>query len=54
MEFKKKLAIPKNEVPENSSMARNMKEIKELGQQMDEMLTNKELKKQGLVADPQQ
>ncbi|MGN1385946.1 MAG: hypothetical protein ACI4XS_05010 [Bacillus sp. (in: firmicutes)] len=54
MIFNEKMAIAKNEVPESGSMARNWQEVKELGKQMDEMLTNKELKKQGLKSDPQQ
>ena len=51
LDFKK--ALPKDAVPENSSMARNMEEMKELGEQMEKMLTAPELKKkQGLQADP--
>lgn len=55
MNYNKKMVIAKNAVPDNSSMARNWQEVKELGRQMDEMLTDKELEgKQGLKSDPQQ
>ncbi len=55
MEFNKRMAIAKNNVPENSSMARNMVEVKELGREMERMLTNKEIKeKQKLDPDPKQ
>ena len=55
MEFNKRMAIAKNDVPENSSMAKNMAEVKELGREMERMLTNKELKEQQkLDSDPKQ
>lgn len=37
----------KEEVPENSSMAPDMKEMKNLGKQMENLRTNEELKEWG-------
>ena len=55
MEFNQKKAIAKNDVPENSSMAKDMEEVKELGREMERMLTNKEIKEvQKLESDPKQ
>ncbi|WP_409304433.1 hypothetical protein [Peribacillus sp. SCS-155] len=36
--------VKKNEVPENSSMASNLEEMKDLGKQMENLRTNEELK----------
>ncbi|WP_409291621.1 hypothetical protein [Peribacillus sp. SCS-37] len=41
-------------IPENSSMARNMDEMKILGSQMDNMRTNEELGRRGRHPDPVQ
>ncbi|GIP40054.1 hypothetical protein J31TS4_33340 [Paenibacillus sp. J31TS4] len=38
----------------NGSMAPDLEEMRELGQDMDGMSTNSTLKKEGLVSDPQQ
>lgn len=55
MEFNKKKAMSKNDVPENSSMAKDLAEVKELGREMDKMLTNREIKDgQELDSDPKQ
>lgn len=55
MNFNKKKAIPRYAVPENSSMAKDMAEVKELGREMEKMQTNKELKEeQQLDSDPKQ
>lgn len=55
MEYINKKSSEKNDVPENSSMAKNMEEVKELGREMDRMLTNKELKEEkDLDSDPKQ
>lgn len=55
MEYINKKASEKNDVPENSSMAKNMEEVKELGREMNRMLTNKELKEEkDLDSDPKQ
>ncbi len=45
----------KEKVPENSSMAKNMKEMKVLGKEMDRMKTGKELEQEtGKMSDPLQ
>lgn len=45
----------KESVPENSSMAKDLEEVKELGKQMEQMSTNKELKEEkDLFSDPVQ
>jgi hypothetical protein len=44
----------KNGVAQNSSMAEDMKEMKELGKQVEQMKTNEELKKENKTPDPQQ
>jgi hypothetical protein len=36
--------IKRDHVPENSSMARNMEEMKDLGKQMEHLRTNEELR----------
>ncbi|WP_409295003.1 hypothetical protein V1498_17470 [Peribacillus sp. SCS-26] len=41
-------------IPENSSMARNMDEMKILGSQMENMRTNEELSRRGRHPDPVQ
>ncbi|WP_170110139.1 hypothetical protein [Peribacillus acanthi] len=47
--------IKKEKVPENSSMAKNMEEMKELGKEMERMKTEKELEKEtGKNSDPDQ
>ncbi|MGM9922715.1 MAG: hypothetical protein ACI35R_00520 [Bacillus sp. (in: firmicutes)] len=46
--------INKEEAPENGSMANNLEEVKILGEQMDRMNTNQELKEKGLQPDPAQ
>ncbi|WP_377891497.1 hypothetical protein [Alkalihalobacillus sp. R86527] len=40
--------------PENSSMAMDEKEMKELGKEMEELETNQELKENGRRPDPVQ
>ncbi|MFC7391600.1 hypothetical protein [Scopulibacillus cellulosilyticus] len=40
--------------PENSSMARNFKEVKELGKEMEKMKTNSEIIDKGKQPDPVQ
>ncbi len=50
-----KKALNHDNVPDNSSMARNMEEMADLGKQMDKMSTNKELKEdRNLSSDPLQ
>jgi hypothetical protein len=45
----------KEKVPENSSMAKNLEEMKELGKQMERMKTSKELEEEtGKKSDPVQ
>lgn len=50
----KEKVIHKDYVPENSSMAKNLEEVKALGQQMEQMNTNQELQEMGLQPDPMQ
>ncbi|WP_169891233.1 hypothetical protein [Litchfieldia alkalitelluris] len=40
--------------PKNSSMTRNEEEIKQHGKEMEQLKTNKEIKKDGKVPDPKQ
>lgn len=44
----------KNDVAQNSSMAEDMKEMKNLGKEVEQMKTNEELKKDNKIPDPQQ
>ncbi len=44
----------KNDVAQNSSMAEDMKEMKNLGKEVEQMKTNDELKKDNKIPDPQQ
>ncbi len=44
----------KNVVAQNSSMAEDMKEMKNLGKEIEQMKTNEELKKENKIPDPQQ
>ncbi|MFC0476342.1 hypothetical protein ACFFHF_14080 [Robertmurraya beringensis] len=44
----------KNDVAQNSSMAEDMKEMKNLGKEVEQMKTNAELKKDNKIPDPQQ
>jgi hypothetical protein len=44
----------KNDVAQNSSMAQDMKEMKNLGKEVEQMKTNEELKKDNKIPDPQQ
>lgn len=44
----------KNDVAQNSSMAEDMKEMKDLGKQIEQMKTNEELRKENKTPDPQQ
>lgn len=44
----------KNVVAQNSSMAEDMKEMKNLGKEIEQMKTNEELKKEDKIPDPQQ
>ncbi|MCM3603599.1 hypothetical protein M3175_23170 [Robertmurraya korlensis] len=44
----------KNDVAQNSSMAEDMKEMKNLGKEVEQMKTNEELKKDNQIPDPQQ
>ncbi|OIK12102.1 hypothetical protein BIV59_09970 [Bacillus sp. MUM 13] len=39
--------VKKDYVPENSSMAQNLEEMKDLGKQMEHLRTNEELKEWG-------
>lgn len=48
----KKTQIAKNDVPQNSSMAENMEEMKNLGKQVEQMKTNEELKEENKTPDP--
>ncbi|AYA74922.1 hypothetical protein DOE78_05420 [Bacillus sp. Y1] len=41
-------------VAQNSSMAEDMKEMKNLGKEIEQMKTNEELKKENKIPDPQQ
>ncbi|WP_195892918.1 hypothetical protein [Bacillus massiliigorillae] len=50
----RKRMVHKDYVPENSSMAKNLEEVKALGQQMEHMNTNQELQRKGLEPDPMQ
>lgn len=44
----------KNDVAQNSSMAEDMKEMKNLGKEVEQMKTDEELKKVNKVQDPLQ
>ncbi|MGI8387468.1 hypothetical protein [Robertmurraya sp. P23] len=44
----------KNVVAQNSSMAEDMKEMKNLGKEIEQMKTNEEFKKENKIPDPQQ
>lgn len=44
----------KNDVAQNSSMAEDMKEMKNLGKEVEQMKTDEELKKDNKVQDPLQ
>ncbi|MGA9289809.1 MAG: hypothetical protein WBV93_15860 [Anaerobacillus sp.] len=44
----------RKEKPENSSMAMNEKEMKDLGKEMEEMETNDQIKKKDRTPDPVQ
>lgn len=44
----------KNDFARNSSMAEDMKEMKNLGKEVEQMKTNDELKKDNKIPDPQQ
>ncbi|MCA0989236.1 hypothetical protein [Guptibacillus algicola] len=44
----------RKEKPENSSMAMDEKEMRELGKEMEELETNQELKENGRRPDPVQ
>ncbi len=44
----------KNVVAQNSFMAEDMKEMKNLGKEIEQMKTNEELKKEDKIPDPQQ
>jgi hypothetical protein len=47
--------IPDEKINEdNSSMARNLEELDQLGKEMEHMKTNKELKESGKAPDPRQ
>ncbi|WP_180954315.1 hypothetical protein [Bacillus sp. M6-12] len=46
--------VKKDSVPENSSMARNLDEMKNLGKQMENLRTNEELKQWDKRPDPVQ
>ncbi|PLT29128.1 hypothetical protein [Peribacillus deserti] len=46
--------VKPEQVPENSSMARNLKEMKFLGKQMENMRSNEELGTYGKHPDPVQ
>ncbi len=48
------LVADRKEKPENSSMAMNEKEMKDLGKEMEEMETNDEVKKKDRKPDPVQ
>ncbi|KAB2331071.1 hypothetical protein ACQCT6_05645 [Cytobacillus gottheilii] len=50
----KKYELDKNFKPRNSSMAENVEEMKNLGNQMENLRTNKELKEDQKVPDPVQ
>jgi hypothetical protein len=50
----KKIQLAKNDVPQNSSMAKNMEEMKNLGKQVEQMKTKEELKEENKIPDPQQ
>jgi hypothetical protein len=50
----KKIQTAKSNVPQNSSMAKNMEEMKNLGKQIEQMKTNEELKEENKIPDPQQ
>ncbi|GGA50528.1 hypothetical protein [Paenibacillus physcomitrellae] len=41
-------------IAQNGSMVNDMEDLKQLGEDMDEMHTNSEDKKQGLISDPEQ
>lgn len=43
-----------NDVAQNSSMAEDMKEMKNLGKEVEQMKSNEELKKDNKIPDPQQ
>ncbi|WP_019244025.1 MULTISPECIES: hypothetical protein [Bacillus] len=48
-----KKTFNKDFVPENSSMAKDLEEVKELGKQMEQMETAKELREEkDLISDP--
>ncbi|WP_169525539.1 hypothetical protein [Pseudalkalibacillus hwajinpoensis] len=44
----------RKEKPENSSMAMDEKEMKELGKEMEELDTNEQVKEKGRRPDPEQ
>ncbi|MBM7694228.1 hypothetical protein JOC77_003672 [Peribacillus deserti] len=46
--------VKPDQVPENSSMARNLAEMKNLGKQMENMRSNEELISYGKSPDPVQ
>ncbi|WP_080847725.1 hypothetical protein [Cytobacillus gottheilii] len=50
----KKYELDKNFKPRNSSMAENVEEMKNLGNQMENLRTNKELKEDQKIPDPVQ
>lgn len=51
---KNKHELDKNYEPENGSMASDLKEMEELGKQMDKLRTNEELKEDEKQPDPVQ
>lgn len=52
-DHEEKIQVERMDV-DNSSMVSNMKEAEQLGKEMEQMKTNKELKKSGQTPDPPQ
>ncbi|MDZ5474454.1 hypothetical protein SM124_22525 [Bacillus sp. 31A1R] len=50
----KKAELDKNHTPQNSSMAVNIEEMKDLGKQMENLRTNRELLEDKKKPDPAQ
>lgn len=48
------IRMKEEQKPQNSSMTQNLEEMKEHGEAMENMDTNKQLKKKGIEPDPKQ